>query len=227
MARRISFLARFLISIGCLGIAGVANSGMAEVIVGVAAGAAVASSAAEKPKDCPPPAEPCNNYLCPPAIYNAFVAGGARTLPGCQDSCDKAIDCDAAGMPVYVPSPMLPSRMCARSDAGHNVFRLYFDTRQDTLDADKDRTQLEGLQSFVEANARCRALQVIGFADAPGKKAYNLALSQRRAQSVKQQVEHFTGSDTTVTVSAPQRCGEIGSARNQLNRRVDVHAFCE
>ena len=64
------------------------------------------------------------------------------------------------------------------------VFHYKEDGRELT---DKDKARLHQIMRYVEADEQVQTIRVVGYADANGRKGYNNAISQDRAQAV----EHY------------------------------------
>lgn len=61
---------------------------------------------------------------------------------------------------------------------------VYFDFNKSTLNA-KEKAKLDSLAKVITASKAVTSVDIVGYADQLGKPAYNKALSNRRAETVK------------------------------------------
>ncbi len=104
------------------------------------------------------------------------------------------------------------------------LYGIYFDTDKATLKPESEKT-LKQLFAFINANPGT-ALEIGGHTDAQGDDAYNLQLSQQRAEAVinwlkqnKAAVNHLTAKGYGETEPVADNSTETGRA---LNRRVEI-----
>ncbi|CAM2738581.1 OmpA family protein [Legionella worsleiensis] len=67
-------------------------------------------------------------------------------------------------------------------DVEETVFHYGID---DTMLTDEDKTQLRRIAQYVAADSQIDFIRVVGYADESGRKGYNNAISQYRAEAVK------------------------------------------
>ncbi len=159
----------------------------------------------------------------------------AGTVSGSGDPADVAAvrAVVAAGLPRFAPVPRI-SRVAVRGRACGTIVRLDADVLFDSGSADL-RPAAAAL--LVRVGALLRALQsprasVDGFTDAVGTEADNLALSRRRAESVRRELVRLGVDPASLT---PRGLGETRPVRpevradgrddpaaRQLNRRVEL-----
>jgi outer membrane protein OmpA-like peptidoglycan-associated protein len=127
---------------------------------------------------------------------------------------------------VAAPEPTQASEMEASIDATGKVaiYGLYFDFDSDRLQPDSG-PQLTELAALMAARPALQAI-VVGHTDGQGAFDYNLALSQRRAQSV---VNALVAGGVDPARLTPAGAGMVSPvARNNteegraLNRRVEI-----
>ncbi|MGX7952851.1 OmpA family protein [Tsuneonella sp. HG249] len=124
-----------------------------------------------------------------------------------------------APMPVAV-APAPPSEVCSQRLPGI----VFFEFDVATLPADANQTV-----EFVSRNAAAcgwTAFDVIGHADRAGSDAYNVGLSERRAQAVAALMSSMGIPSSAITTGArgeeqPRVPTEDG-VRNPQNRRVEI-----
>ena len=68
------------------------------------------------------------------------------------------------------------------SSVRESIFHFGTDSRELT---DEDKTQLRRIAQYVAADSQIQVIRVVGYADESGRKGYNNAISQYRAQAVQ------------------------------------------
>jgi OmpA-OmpF porin, OOP family len=104
------------------------------------------------------------------------------------------------------------------------LYGIYFDTDKATLKPESEKT-LKQLLAFINANPGT-ALEFGGHTDAQGDNAYNLQLSQQRAEAV---ISWLKANKATVTNLSAKGYGETEPVADNstetgraLNRRVEI-----
>lgn len=104
------------------------------------------------------------------------------------------------------------------------LYGIYFDTDKATLKPESEKT-LKQLLAFINANPGT-ALEIGGHTDAQGDNAYNLQLSQQRAEAV---ISWLKANKATVTNLSAKGYGETEPVADNstetgraLNRRVEI-----
>jgi outer membrane protein OmpA-like peptidoglycan-associated protein len=110
------------------------------------------------------------------------------------------------------PRPILP-------------YRIIFDFDSDVLTEDSRRT-LENVAAAMKANPDWR-LMIAGHTDTYGAPAYNMALSERRAQAAKAYLESSGISGQRLRISGFAGSRPLANDRplTFLNRRVEFHRW--
>jgi peptidoglycan-associated lipoprotein len=158
------------------------------------------------------------------AQWMAFLAVGALALTGCGNSDEaKSVDTEIktvqdielATAPV-VAAVKAPTMMVSQA-------KIYFDFDKENVKA-SESTALFDQVNYLNSTPTATVV-VEGHADERGSKEYNMALGDRRAQSVKSaMVDAGVAADRIETVSfgedKPAEMGHNESAWS-MNRRVE------
>ncbi|MEQ1509556.1 MAG: OmpA family protein, partial [Sphingopyxis sp.] len=122
--------------------------------------------------------------------------------------------------PPPPPPPPLPPPVC-----NSGPYIVFFDWDKDAITADAAQT----LDNAVSAYANCRntTVMIAGHADRSGRPAYNVGLSQRRANNVQGYMAARGipgGAMTTNALGESQnRVPTPDGVRNDQNRRVEIN----
>ena len=137
---------------------------------------------------------------------------------------DKTVDCGAeppvvANVPVPPPAPVYDKRTMSAE--------ALFDHDKSTLKP-AGKEALQDLGDEIKAmGGRVVDIDVIGHTDSDGTEEYNQALSERRAQSVKDYLVSEGVDASIIDVSGQGELNPIASNATKegraQNRRVDIH----
>src|SRR3546814_3053196 len=94
-------------------------------------------------------------------------------------------------------------------------FTVYFDFDKSTLTAETQSTLIDAANAADGMSAK--SITVSGYADRSGSDAYNMRLSQRRAEAVAQELTSLIGANAP-TMTLPARSEEPTSALQSLMR---------
>jgi peptidoglycan-associated lipoprotein len=101
---------------------------------------------------------------------------------------------------------------------------IYFDFDRSEIRSDQ-RSTIAGHGGFLASNPNVR-MRIEGHADERGSREYNLALGERRAESVKRSLMAVGAIDTQITTLSYGEEKPIALERNetawQLNRRAEL-----
>jgi outer membrane protein OmpA-like peptidoglycan-associated protein len=155
-------------------------------------------------------------------IALGFLKSSTRDEASISNCAMAASMMDRTATPMAAPVPIAPapSEVCSQKLPGI----VFFEFDSAALPADAQQTI-----QFVAQNAGpCgwRAFDVVGHTDRAGSDAYNLSLSERRAQAVSAMMTSMGIPGSAVTTSAqgessPRVPTEDG-VRNPQNRRVEI-----
>jgi outer membrane protein OmpA-like peptidoglycan-associated protein len=108
--------------------------------------------------------------------------------------------------------------------AGPGDFRVFFGFNKATLDAQARRVVAEAADAYKRTGAA--QITVTGHADKAGKPAYNQALSERRAEAVRRELERHGVQATAVQVVADGENNPLvptaDGVADAQNRRVEI-----
>ncbi|MDX8406107.1 MAG: peptidoglycan-associated lipoprotein Pal [Mariprofundus sp.] len=152
-------------------------------------------------------------------IFIVALASAALLFAGCSKKVEVTSDSDAMAKPVAQTQPVQ-----APAVAQPSTNAVYFAFDQSDLDA-AARATLDGYAVWLNAN-NTRNITVEGNCDERGSREYNLALGQRRADSVR---DYLAGNGVSAarvdTVSFGEErpvCKGTGEACWAQNRRGDI-----
>lgn len=124
----------------------------------------------------------------------------------------------AAPVETPVPKPQVGGELTSFNGSA------LFDTNSAELTA-AGKQQLDQLTNKLNSQMRVTGIEIIGHADSRGSERYNQALSERRADSVReylqQSLENVSVTASGMGESAPIADNSTAEGR-QKNRRVDV-----
>jgi len=224
-----------------LGVATAAVVVVAEaLVIGLERRTLLDSSAHRAPSSDPAPVKAADSDVTP-AAPTVLRSEGAPTAPLSVSAPGDAIDHgrvnqppDAAGSPsTSVSSPVRPdtgATMVSQTPPAEAEprpilpHRIIFEFDSDALTAESRRT-LEKVVLVMKANPDWR-LMIAGHTDTHGPPAYNMALSQHRAQAAKAYLESFGISGQRLSVSGFASSHPLASGDGPLtflNRRVEFH----
>ncbi len=154
---------------------------------------------------------------------------GALVLGGCG-SAEKKEDTATTGNKTSLTDASKPNGMGDSGNSGKNLSGSVPSSTIVYFDFDRDSIRADG-QSTVDANAQylsnsSSTVRLEGHADERGSPEYNLALGQRRADSVKHALTILgVSSDKVTTLSygeeKPANSGHNEAAWSE-NRRVEI-----
>ena len=171
--------------------------------------------------------------------------GMARTLEFVTDSNPEATDPNGMSMVTEIPSDALTASTDGSAIPEEMVIDLtiFFEFDSALLKAES-KTQVEALCTAIEANEAANAsaatdglggdvaatseqgvYQIIGHTDASGSVAYNLSLSQARADEVVRYMVRECGIDGTILQAVGMGEGRLkdpSDPRADANRRVEI-----
>src|SRR5690242_17422607 len=108
--------------------------------------------------------------------------------------------------------------------AGPGDFRVFFGFNKATLDAQARRVVAEAADAYKRTGAA--QITVTGHADKAGRPAYNQALSERRAEAVRRELERHGVQATSVQVVAEGENDPLVQTADGVpeaqNRRVEI-----
>jgi peptidoglycan-associated lipoprotein len=145
-------------------------------------------------------------------------------LAACADDPKPAATTGGAGASSAAPAPAAPGiRPGSQEDLAVNAGdRVFFDFNQHTLKPDAVRT-LQRQAAWMQRNANVRLI-IEGHADERGTREYNIALGNRRAIAVRDQLQSLGVAGTRLsTISyGKERPAVVGSneAAWSQNRRA-------
>lgn len=169
-----------------------------------------------------PNGQVCSDNKCKPCSADFECGAGGRCDKGqclrkgmCKSDDDCPQDQDCKGGHCLPAAPKQASQ-----DAACRLQPVYFDFNESVLSTDAT--------AAIDANAAClkqvgRSVQLVGRSDPRGTEEYNLALSERRAQSVKDRLSRL-GIDESRLRTLPR--GELEAKGTDesgwaQDRRVD------
>jgi len=150
------------------------------------------------------------------------IASAALLFAGCSKKVEVASDSHAPATHSTAPStaPVTDNNMAARPSTNS----VFFAFDRSELDA-ASRATLDGYAAWLNANAST-SITVEGNCDERGSREYNLALGQRRADSIRDYLTAQGVSASRVdTVSFGEerpKCNTSGEACWAENRRGDI-----
>jgi len=104
-------------------------------------------------------------------------------------------------------------------------FVIYFDLNSATISA-KSKATLDALGTALQDDSlKGASIMVAGHTDATGRPEYNLTLSERRAQAVRDYLNgkfSVPGSELTVVGYGSERLKDAAEPNSSVNRRVQI-----
>ncbi len=167
-----------------------------------------------------PSGQECIANRCRPCSSDSECASGLKCLAGAcaKPQCTKDEDC--AQDQECQNSACVPARKKALSGPPCPLAPVYFGFDQATISSESTAVLSSNVECLKKAD---RAVNLVGRADSRGTPEYNLALSDRRSQSVKEYYQR-TGIAAGRLIPVPR--GELDSAGSDdasmaKDRRVD------
>lgn len=161
-----------------------------------------------------------NNYL-PILTATALLA----LLAGCANDAKKGDGAAFGDSTDNIYDQSLPARSGNPDTADYETLKtetVFFAYDSFTIEA-KERPKLDKLANYLSNNANTKIV-IAGHTDARGTPQYNLALSEKRANAVRQYLVGLGASGANISTvgygeDRPTSEGDSDSARNQ-NRRA-------
>jgi peptidoglycan-associated lipoprotein len=182
------------------------------------AGACVAKPQCEKDEQCPL-GQVCQAGACKPCATDGECGPGGRCEAGaCQrpKKCTKNEDC--ADDEDCTNGLCLKTGAGSNIDAGCQLQTVYFAFDDSSIQA-SERDRLESNSQCMSKN-KTQAVFVYGHTDTSGTEEYNIALSERRAQTVADYLSRL-GSDPAKLQVVPKGETEPTSMGDDKDRRVE------
>lgn len=164
----------------------------------------------------------CGPKIKPPSPGDTLGANGANgNWNGSGSSMDGSLSDRGAG----IPADLMERIKNGTVDPKDIVVSVYFDFDQYGIRG-SERGKLDGAASTLNSEASLRVVAV-GYTDWYGTEQYNLALAERRAQSVKSYLSQLGIAEGRVEVLSMGKMQatpnvEKNSPQAQHDRRVDV-----
>lgn len=161
------------------------------------------------------------------ASHTSDMIAGLAGVNGCGSSVDAASLTSATAMANYVSDVLLEPAAAVRYEKNTLSASALFDHDKSVLKED-GKAALHALDESIKAKgASVVDINVIGHTDSDGSEEYNMALSIRRAEAVRDYMvsEDVDGSIIDVSgegESSPVASNETPEGRAE-NRRVDIH----
>lgn len=158
------------------------------------------------------------------AIHNSI--GPNKIQSDLREQVDAPLDVASGQTPICVVENVMPSpqKPIARIPAPYNA-KLYFLLDQTVFSPESEQESKEVYQTLLKRNDK--EIIISGHTDTSASNAYNDALSQRRAEKVRQdlidlgvsaEVIHISSEgENRLLVSTPDETVEV------LNRRVEIN----
>ena len=182
------------------------------------ANACVAKAQCEKDDQCPM-GQVCQAGQCKPCASDGECGPGGRCEAGaCQRPKKCAVNEDCADDEDCI------NGLCLRADAGSNIDAgcqlqtIYFAFDDSSIQT-SERDRLDGNNSCIGKNKN-QSVLVIGHTDTSGTEEYNIALSERRAQSVADYLSRL-GTDPAKMQVVPKGETEPTGLGDDKDRRVE------
>jgi len=162
-------------------------------------------------------------------VNSNYVASSTQeVVMGTDDVCvrtiswdaeDGLVECPASAVAIVEPPKVVGSSLV--SFRGRALFE--FDSSELTSSG---KEQLDMLTDKLNSQTTITGIQIVGYTDSIGSDAYNMSLSQRRADSVKGYLDPSLSKVAVKAVgmgeTAPVADNATDSGR-ALNRRVEVN----
>jgi peptidoglycan-associated lipoprotein len=185
------------------------------------ANACVAKSECDKDSDCKPDGKVCQAGVCKSCASDAECGpGGSCTAGLCRKgkTCQKDDQCADDEDCVQGFCLKGGGRGTTTGDASCALQTIYFGFDQAGIEA-SERDRLDQNAACIEKN-KAKSVFVVGHTDTSGTEEYNIALSERRAQSVADYLARL-GTDPARLQVVPKGETEPTGAGDDKDRRVE------
>ena len=161
------------------------------------------------------------------AYHTSDMTAGLASINGCGSSVDAGSLASAAAMGNYVTDVLLEPAAVVRYEKNTLSASALFDHDKSTL-KEEGRAALHTLDESIKARgASVVDIDVIGHTDSDGTEEYNMALSIRREEAVRDYMVSEGVSAAIIDVSGEGESNPIVSNATTEgraeNRRVDIH----
>lgn len=181
-------------------------------------GACVAKAECTKDLDCPD-GKVCQAGTCQACTRDSECGPGGQCLVG---ACKRATACktddDCADDEDCIDGFCQKPWAGAGDGGGCQLSTVYFGYDEASI-ATSERDRLDGNAACIEKSAG-KDVFVIGHTDASGTEEYNIALSERRAQTVADYLARL-GTDPARLQVVPKGETEITGSGDEKDRRVE------
>ena len=155
------------------------------------------------------------------------LAAALAGVNSCGSSVDAGSLASSAAMAGYVTDVLLAPATVVKYEKNTMSASALFDHDKSTL-KDEGKTALHALDESIKARgASVVDINVIGHTDSDGTEEYNMALSIRRAESVRDYMASEGVDAAIIDVSGEGESNPIASNASKEgraeNRRVDIH----
>jgi len=183
------------------------------------ANACVIAPECERDNQCPP-GKVCQAGACKPCATDAECGpGGTCSAGSCQmgKKCGKDEECkdDEDCVNGFCRKA---GQATNPSDAGCTLQTVYFAFDDSSIQA-SERERLSGNTQCIEKN-KGKSVYLVGHTDTTGTEEYNIALSERRAQSVADYMARL-GTDPALMQVVPKGETEPTGLGDDKDRRVE------
>lgn len=185
------------------------------------ANACVAKAECEKDADCKPDGKVCQAGVCKGCVSDAECGpGGSCTSGLCRKgkTCQKDDQCADDEDCVQGFCLKGGGRNTGTGDASCALQTIYFGFDQAGIEA-SERDRLDQNAACIEKN-KAKSVFVVGHTDTSGTEEYNIALSERRAQTVADYLARL-GTDPARLQVVPKGETEPTGAGDDKDRRVE------
>ncbi len=180
--------------------------------------ACVAKAQCERDDQCPT-GQVCQAGACKPCAGDAECGPGGKCQAGvCERPKKCAKDEDCADDEDCVNGLCLRQGMGSNIDAGCQLQTIFFGFDDSSIQA-SERDRLDSNSQCMSKN-KTQAVLLVGHTDTSGTEEYNIALSERRAQSVADYLSRL-GSDPAKLQVVPKGETEPSGNGDDKDRRVE------
>lgn len=188
------------------------------------------STAHQAPSTFSATAAPVEEALAPAGLQSGVTVPPTVTGGTTQSAAATPVT-PAPAVPVATPTATTPSSQIADALAANKTIRIY----NIRFDFDKATLRPDAMQPIADIAAALRAnpsikIRIEGHTDGKGRDAYNLNLSQRRAQAVVNALVSIHGIDRSRLKPVGKGEGHpvatnATDAGRALNRRVEINSI--
>ena len=161
------------------------------------------------------------------AYHTSDMVAGLAGVNGCGSSMDAASLASSTAMANYVTDVLLEPAAIVKYEKNTMSASALFDHDKSVL-KEEGKTALHALDESIKArSASIVDIDVIGHTDSDGTEEYNMALSIRRAEAVRDYMVSEGVNAAIIDVSGEGESNPIASNATQegraQNRRVEIH----